>query len=155
MPSQRQFFARGLRNSQTNPAPQMRTVAGCRFMICWMRKGSGASFMFLFPTCPLWRNSSVGQWLWICQRRFGSAMRMRSATPAAAHLFANRLRCFVTSKAASSATRKNVIDGLFSRPSPAERPKSSHNLSLPPRTMRMRASRQVIQKSDSKEFMER
>ena len=37
-------------------------------------------------------------------------------------------RCGVIKSATSRARRKNVIEGLFSRPSPAEAPKSSHSL---------------------------
>ena len=51
--------------------------------------------------------------------------------------------------------RKKVIEGLLSRPSPPEKPKIGHSFSLSPRWMRMRASRQLIQNSDSMEFMER
>jgi hypothetical protein len=52
--------------------------------------------------------------------------------------------------------RKKRIDGLLSRPVPAESPKMVHQKGCgAPSTRRISASAQSIQKTGSKEFMER
>jgi hypothetical protein len=63
----------------------------------------------------------------------------------------------VHNSASPTAIRKNIIEGLFKSPSPAETPRTIHARcgGQRSRCSRISASRQVIQNIDSKEFIER
>jgi hypothetical protein len=83
-------------------------------------------------------------------------MTMMSAIPNADQRVKRMRRCGVSSRPMPTAMRKKRIEGLLSSPMPAESPKMVHQKGCgAPSMRRMSANAQSIQKTGSKEFMER
>src|ERR1700739_1113867 len=101
------------------------------------------------------RTSIVGKRFFISHKRFGRKIRNAINAPSQIQTLRSLRVPDVSSRERKNARPKNRVECLFRIPTPAITPKSNHKRGEPPLAVRIAMATQPIQKSGSKEFMER
>src|SRR5271156_1702932 len=153
-PQKRKRSPSGAAKYHHSPASHTGSASGCRNKTCSNKNCRGEIASFL-NCCALRTTSNFGQPLRDSHSRFGRKTASASAAPIQIHFERNNLACPESSSPTTRANPNTNMLCLFSKPSPATNPNSSHSRGDAPLTMRMAIHAHKSQKSGSNAFIER